>query len=69
MNAKNCNTGYKGSFHHQVAQVLQNSVVVDECLSLKNGRTACCQVDRTSGYGNRKFNCRAYYSNYFNRQI
>jgi prephenate dehydratase len=37
MDAKIAIQGIKGSFHHQVAQeYYEHSVVVDECLSLKN---------------------------------
>jgi prephenate dehydratase len=33
---QNCNTGYKGSFHHQVAQeYYKQEMVVDECLSFE----------------------------------
>jgi prephenate dehydratase len=34
MDAKIAIQGIKGSFHHQVAQYYEHSVVVDECLSL-----------------------------------
>jgi prephenate dehydratase len=62
MNAKN-NTGYKGSFHHQVAQEYYKQVVVDECLSFEE-LVVCFQEIRSGSYGNRKLYSGAIIPNY-----
>jgi prephenate dehydratase len=44
---QNCNTGYKGSFHHQVAQeYYKQEMVVDECLSFEEPLIVCFQENQ-----------------------